>query len=301
MKNSFIGKFLILLCLLVFPVTAKAQANKDAGISARSEAIYLEPDLFSDDKFHYSLNGFTPDGKTMIVSRSDEKFELTAIMFSSLNNNRWSELQLMPFSDGKSDTGASLNQNGSKLFFTSQRATGIEGIKDPWNLWMTEKTVAGWSQPIPLSKPVNSEHQECCAVAVKKDVVYFSSNRAGSWDIYRAELKNGAIADVEKLSGDINTQYDEWCSYLDDKEKFMIFSSTRPGGAGGDDIYAAYRKNKVWEGGKNLGELVNTKEFEDGARLSPDKKYLFFSGKNDKGLSRIKRIERAKLKDWFVF
>ena len=62
--------------------------------------------------------------------------------------------------------------------------------------------------------------------------------------------------------------------------KYLIFTSTRPGGAGGGDLYVTFADGKGgWSAPDNLNQFIpgtNTGDFEYGASLSSDERYLFF-------------------------
>ena len=45
---------------------------------------------------------------------------------------------------------------------------------------------------------------------------------------------------------------------------------------GMDDIYVANLKNGEWQNIRNLGDVINTAVYEDGAILSPDRKLIIF-------------------------
>ena len=70
-------------------------------------------------------------------------------------------------------------------------------------------------------------------------LVYASLGKSGKtgWDLYRIELTGGQYGEAERLSDSINTPYDEQGAYLS-KDGVLYFSSNRPGGLGGQDIYA---------------------------------------------------------------
>jgi len=62
-------------------------------------------------------------------------------------------------------------------------------------------------------------------------------------------------------------------------ESFMVFTAiNRPGGYGQRDLYLTLRRaDGTWSKPKNLGPRINSPYFEFGPRISPDKKYLFFT------------------------
>ena len=67
---------------------------------------------------------------------------------------------------------------------------------------------------------------------------------------------------------------------------FMVFYSIRPGAPDSSetDLYLTLRLGRrTWTVPQNMGPRINTREYEFGARVSPDKKYLFFNRGNGWG------------------
>jgi hypothetical protein len=61
----------------------------------------------------------------------------------------------------------------------------------------------------------------------------------------------------------------------------MVFTAIRPGGLGETDLYLTLRRpDGAWTKARNLGSKINSGYFEFGARISPDKKYMFFTRSN---------------------
>ena len=64
---------------------------------------------------------------------------------------------------------------------------------------------------------------------------------------------------------------------------FLVFYSIRPGAEGGTptDLYLMLRRaDGTWTKPHRMGPGINTEYYEIGARISPDKKYLFFTRSN---------------------
>jgi len=64
---------------------------------------------------------------------------------------------------------------------------------------------------------------------------------------------------------------------------FMVFYSIRPGALSGTetDLYLALRRpDGTWTKPRNMGPRINSGYYEFGARISPDKKYMFFTRSN---------------------
>jgi len=90
---------------------------------------------------------------------------------------------------------------------------------------------------------INSTEDDKCP-SVHRGVMVFASNRMGGlggFDIYYSVFKNGKWNSPVNFGPEINTSSDEYRpvigSIQDFTNSFMIFSSNRPGGKGGYDLY----------------------------------------------------------------
>ncbi|WP_338875717.1 hypothetical protein WBJ53_08830 [Spirosoma sp. SC4-14] len=95
--------------------------------------------------------------------------------------------------------------------------------------------------------------------------IYFTSNRDGNFDIYRAIIPtNKSLLDVlgsgekfpiEKVES-LSSPYDDKCPFIIDNK--MVFTSNRPGGQGGYDLYSSRNINGAWSAPENLGSRINS-------------------------------------------
>ncbi|MBS1652949.1 MAG: PD40 domain-containing protein [Bacteroidetes bacterium] len=99
-------------------------------------------------------------------------------------------------------------------------------------------------------------------------------------DLYQSYLIGDNYSKPQKLRGQVNSySYENHCSLSPDG-KTLYFTSERPGGYGGLDIYkATLMPDSSWGNVKNLGDSVNT-SYDDGAPyIHPDGVTLYFSSK----------------------
>jgi hypothetical protein len=104
-----------------------------------------------------------------------------------------------------------------------------------------------------------------------KTRIYFCSNREDAqFDIYYAEIPNAA-ANPELILADtsqhtvgkdtvLSSNYNDKCPFI--YNNFMVFTSDRPGGFGGFDLYYARFENNSWSSPVNLGSTINS-EFDE--------------------------------------
>jgi hypothetical protein len=126
-----------------------------------------------------------------------------------------------------------------------------------------------------------------------QDTAYLSSNKDGNFDIFF--LKKPAEKDLSSwfnLDYSLPTKTDSINSSSDDKcpfiyKKIMVFTSNRPGGLGGYDLYYSIFKNGKWSSPANFGPRINSSsdEYRPVIGSNPDftNKYLMFSSNRPGG------------------
>ena len=134
--------------------------------------------------------------------------------------------------------------------------------------------------PKALNEDINSAYDEYYVSVSQKGTIFFSSTRPdkgiGSWDIYFS--KDNHENNVQNPGEPINSRYRDWDPFIADDESFIIFTSDRPGGFGGGDLYISFKNSTgEWETPQNLGDKINTSDYEYCPSISRDKQYLYFS------------------------
>lgn len=111
----------------------------------------------------------------------------------------------------------------------------------------------------------------------QKMLIYVGEgNNTGS--IYTSKKMTSGWSTPEKLGSEINSGYLESSASLTPDESVMYFSSDRPGGFGGKDIYKVEKQaDGSWGKPQNLGPEINTSYDEDAPFIHPDGKTLFFT------------------------
>ncbi len=108
------------------------------------------------------------------------------------------------------------------------------------------------------------------AFAANTMKLYFCSDREGNFDIFEVALPGGQKELVEALLSQapqevikntkLSTPYDDKCPYFASGwwSGTMYFTSNRPGGQGGFDLYYAQLNGTTWTSPVNLGSRINT-------------------------------------------
>ena len=152
-----------------------------------------------------------------------------------------------------------------------------------WSAWVrgdADDQFSDWSAPVNLGPGVNTAANDGGQVVSKDGLsLYFVSNRPGSlgagdlWVSQRAHVTD-SWGPAQNLGSTINTSSFEQTPALSPDEHLLFFTSNRPGGSGGFDLYVSRRHNKRddfgWQAPVNLGSGVNSAAGEFGPTLVED-------------------------------
>ncbi|MEK6479671.1 OmpA family protein [Catalinimonas sp. 4WD22] len=185
-----------------------------------------------------------------------------------------------------------INEDETIMIFTSRRKEGNlnENVYDDnfayEDIFISRKVDGKWMPAENIGETVNT--------------LYFESNSSLSADgqqlyIYRDENNGDLFVSDRKsddtwsqpvpLSDNINSSYSENSVSISPDGQTLYFSSNRPGGYGGIDLYKC-EKDRRGEWGKvtNLGDKINTPFDEDGVFIDYDNTTLYFSSRGRKGM-----------------
>jgi len=184
---------------------------------------------------------------------------------------------------------ATLTADGLTLFFNSSSPLGFGN----YDIWYTQRTTTEdeWGPAHNLGPNVNSSAVES-GPNISPDglTLYFTSNRSGgsgNWDIWvttRADA-NDSWAEPENLGPTVNSAFFDWAPSLSADGLSLYFTSERPGGSGGWDIWVTTRAtiNDPWGEPKNLGPNINSSAFDGAQCISVDGSILFFMSNRSGG------------------
>jgi outer membrane protein OmpA-like peptidoglycan-associated protein len=172
------------------------------------------------------------------------------------------------------------------LIFTSARSTNIggktyDGGKYFEDIYTASKTDSGWSKAVNIGPPINTIDNEAsvCISADGQEILIYKDDK-GDGNIYSTSLKGTKWTVPVKLNSHINSKWWEPSAFISADGTALYFTSDRPGGYGGRDIYKSEKKaNGDWGKAVNLGETINTEYDEDAPFIHPDGVTLFFSSK----------------------
>ncbi|MBS1652978.1 MAG: PD40 domain-containing protein [Bacteroidetes bacterium] len=179
------------------------------------------------------------------------------------------------------------------LIYTTRRPNTVGGGKDIDGMYYEDVVVAykddegRWSSPKSLSPNVNSSGHEASINLTPDGQTLIVYKGIGDKDgnIYYSTFDGKDWSTLKEFGSDVNTKHWESHACLNADQTVLFFSSNRPGGYGGKDIYRCIKlPNGKWSKALNMGPTINTEYDEDGAFIHPDGKTFFFASNGHKSI-----------------
>jgi len=117
-----------------------------------------------------------------------------------------------------------------------------------------------------------------CLSADGRLIILKSEHQKTGADLWYAQKLNGTWSSPIPFPPGINSTSDEISATFSPTLQRLFFSSNRPGGFGGFDLYSAdYHPDRGWCNVENLGSTINTRKHEPFVWCHMDSKTLYFS------------------------
>ncbi|MCX7861656.1 MAG: hypothetical protein N2449_01515 [Bacteroidales bacterium] len=193
-----------------------------------------------------------------------------------------------------------ITEDENFMVFTSARKYISDFQQFIRGIYFSRKNNGIWSNAAPISSKINTD-EDAEIVGISKDgnTLLVHVNRSNNpHDIFYSEKnKAGIFTDLINFGPTINTNSEEIGASLSVTGDTLYFSSNRPGGLGGFDIYMAFRRpNGTWSQAINLGEPINSSADENYPYITADGQKLYFSS-NRSGSMGGYDIFKSKLID----
>lgn len=237
--------------------------------------VLFAPGVVSTCKEH-SAAMFTPDGTEMYFGRQFP----AAIYFMKRTDGGWTEPEVAPFSGHYTDLYPYLSADGRLLVFSSNRPlrSGEEPRGRQLDLWIVERTAAGWSEPKHVDLAVDSPVRLGGPAVASDGTLYFGQRvESASQDIFEARREGDGYGVPRNLGSPINSDQPEHSPYIAPDGSYVLFSSFH-GSQGRSDLFVSFRADDgSWTRPRNLGTRVNSPWKDEYPYVSADGKYLFFN------------------------
>lgn len=271
-----------LLCLAAATLAQPAPAGDYLGQTPPGRTPELfGPGIVSTGLAERDL-AISPDGNEIYFTVVGPAHAYSTIMMVRREGGRWLGPEPASFSGGPThmDIEPALSPDGKRLFFLSNRPTA-PGAAPNEDIWVVDRTAAGWSEPRNLGAPVSSPDAEFFPSVTRDGTIYFTRGKKGEEveHIYRSRLVDGVYQAPEQLPAQVNSGATRFNAFVAPDESFVILGVVgRDDAIGPTDYYVVFRKpDGSWHEPRNLGKPVNLPGVLGySPYVSPDGKYFFF-------------------------
>ncbi len=201
-----------------------------------------------------------------------------------------------------------ISANEAVIVFTSRRegSTGEElSLEDNQfyeDMYISYKANGNWTLPRNLKEINTDQHDACVALSSDGKQLFIYRDKQGG-DLYYSDFDavNNNWSKPQSLGENVNTKYYETSISMTADGNTIYFSSNRPGGVGGLDIYMSHKTGDgKWGVAANLGPVINTTYDEDAPFIHADGQTLYFSSRGHAGMGGydIYRTEQQEDGTW---
>lgn len=313
---NFLLLFLILNCPIIFGQNLSVQDPKTIKIYQTALDFHQKKDYFNAQKNYLKALEKRPDFieiylkmgqiKEVTGSKNDafayyqKSIELqpnssaNAYAHFYLGSNYYENAQYhkaIPFLDKFNQLiykNPSQLKRSKKMLLNASFA--VEAVKNPLDI-----------KPISLGKTINKFHSQYFpSLTGEKETIIYTGFDKFSQDenLYFSKFKNGQWGNPTSISDKINTKDNEGTAAISADGRTLVFTGcNKPDGFGSCDLYVSYKKGNEWSPAENLGETINTFEWESQPSLSFDGTILYFVSDRRNGFGKRDIYISTKLED----
>ncbi len=244
-----------------------------AGLGRFEEAHYWI------DRYSKSVNPESRSGKAAAYRKETYAFAMDFAEKHRADSFRFNPLNLGDsINSVRSEYYPSFTIDDSLLVFTRK----MQGIREdffssrllPTGEYTAATTIAGKLNEQPAKGGIN--------MAPDGDWLFFAGNFSGlgygDFDIYQCLATPDGWSEPFNLGGNVNTEFWESSPAISPDKQTLFFSSNRPGGYGGRDIYMSTKTaSGKWGLAVNLGPVVNTSVDDLAPFIHADNQTLYFT------------------------
>ncbi len=223
----------------------------DLFTSSQSGGSWIDPVSFDltgliNTDIHEGTPSFNKAFSAMYFTRCNRTAErrgFCQVLMTEKKDGRWTKPTVI-FSDTTSNIGQPcISSDELEIIFSSDMKGG-SGDHDIW-IARRESKEQKFGKPENAGAGINTSGDEMFPYFYNDTTLFFSSNGFegyGGLDIYKSVLKGKTWSSPKNLLIPINSGYDDFGIVVITLNEEGYFSSNRPAGKGGDDIYYFTRK-----------------------------------------------------------
>jgi len=301
-KSTYFMSSLALILVILTGCTEKDDFPVFRGpylgqISPGSIPQLFMPGLISTNYIDHCI-GFLREGRVCVFSIWEKG---TYYMYEK--DGRWTQPKKVPWQNEQGTTDFTAAPDGKTVYFQSKRLTSPDDKERETNIWKVEWTGDGWTEPVLLPSPANTEEfsEAYPSAAPDGSLYFFTGSRpdSGIGDIYRSKLVDGKYLEAERLPSPINSDYYEVDPFVSPDGSYLLFGSDRPGGYGLMDLYISFRREDgSWANPINTGPELNPFCIPTRMSITPDGKYFFFPSSQETDAPKGEDFVSSNIEKW---
>ena len=237
-----------------------------------TEPKVFAPTLVSSACSEHSVPAFSPDGREAVWTRMIQGSREARILYTREEATGWTEPVIASFITGGDAFYPFFSSDGQELYYVSPDWFGR-------SLKRSRRDGNGWSRPRKVGSPMKDKQLMWSASMSEAGNVYFVLiDDQGTERIYGARRTDRGYGSEEMLGEEVNYPgYSASTPFISPDGSYLLFSSSRPGGAGSWDLFISFLTGDgSWSDACNLGPTINTAAIEHSPGVTPDGAYLFF-------------------------
>lgn len=185
--------------------------------------------------------------------------------------------------------------DGKKLIFT--RLLKEPNSRPQEDFYMARLDSIDWEDAKPIDNVNTNDNEGAQTLSADSKILFFTAcNREygfGSCDIYFSRFVNEKWSNPQNAGSPLNTNYWEAQPSFSSDNRYLYFSSNRPGGEGKKDIWRAEflgfsdSGNPRWREPENLGDVINTEGDEISPFIHANNRNFYFASDTHVGMGGL--------------
>jgi len=284
MKKVFLPaiRIFMVMCIFITYIHAQNKPGTTTGIQPQGPFLGQTPPSKTPAPFaaeSLSIHGSRLHSCTSFTAAGGELFWAVIpprVMHMKLGENRWSKPRPASFSQ-RNIQAPVFSPDGNRVYFQMSRQDGHGSL----DIWFSARCDTGWSAPVLVDAPPNSNTMEAQPSLTSSGTIYFCGTLEGSgWNrgIYRSEHNDSVYMPAELLPPSINSKYIDAYPFIAPDESFLLFSSSRPHmEESALKLFASWRNsNGAWSEPVSISDYLDITSPVRFACVTPDMKYMFY-------------------------